>query len=430
MKTFATYTLGCKVNQYETQAIEGMFQEKGYRLVPFDEKADLYIINTCTVTHISDRKSRQMIRHAKKTNPSCLVAVTGCYAQVAPEEVASIEGVDLICGTKEKGMLLSLIEQHCTKETEVRVGDILRTREFEEMKAFVHQDRYRAYIKIQEGCSEFCTYCIIPFARGPVRSRPLEEIRQEAEFLAQKGVREIILTGIHVAAYGKDFKDGTDLLSAVEAASTADGIARVRLSSIEPMTLTREFAQKLRQYPKFCPHFHLSLQSGCDETLRRMNRRYTCVQFRDVVEGIREEFPDAAVTTDIMVGFPGETEEEFSKSLQFAGEISFAQMHIFQYSRRKGTKADRMEGQVPKEIKEERSHRMFDLDEQCRSAFLNHFLGRELEVLFEQEKDGVLDGKAPNYLSVQVPASEAMPGDIKTVRIESADGNGLFGHVV
>lgn len=430
MKTFATYTLGCKVNQYETQAIEGMFREKGYEQVSFDEKADLYIINTCTVTHISDRKSRQMIRHAKKMNPFCLVAVTGCYAQVAPEEVASIEGVDIVCGTKEKGKLLSLAEQHAAGKTEIRVGDILRTREFEEMQASVPAGRYRAYIKIQEGCSEFCTYCIIPFARGPVRSRPLEKIRREAELLAQKGIREIILTGIHVASYGKDLKDGTGLLDAVEAVSAPDGISRVRLSSIEPMTLTREFAQRLKQYPKLCPHFHLSLQSGCDETLKRMNRKYTCAGFREVVEGIREAFPDAAVTTDIMVGFPGETEEEFSQSLRFAEEIRFAQMHIFQYSRRKGTKADRMENQVPKEVKEERSRRMFEVDRICRSAFLERFLGRELEVLLEQDKDGFLEGKAPNYVTVRVPSGEGRPGEIKTVRIADADGDGLFGHIL
>ncbi len=430
MKTFATYTLGCKVNQYETQAIEGMFLERGYRLVPFDEKADLYIINTCTVTHISDRKSRQMIRHAKKTNPSCLVVVTGCYAQVAPQEIAAIEGVALVCGTNEKNQILELIARHTKGSAETRVGNIMRMRSFESMQAAVPAERFRAYIKIQEGCSEFCTYCIIPYARGPIRSRSLEEIRREAEFLAGQGVREVILTGIHVAAYGKDFKDGTDLLHAIEAASSPSGICRVRLSSIEPMKLTREFAKSLRQYPKLCPHFHLSLQSGCDETLRRMNRKYTCAQYREIAEGLRNEFPDAAVTTDIMVGFPGETDEEFMQSYRFAQEIAFAQMHVFPYSRRRGTKADRMENQIPDPVKEERSHKMLELDHICRTAFLKQFLGRDLEVLFEREKNGFLDGKAPNYLTVRIPAGEGRPGEIKWVHIEAVEQGRLFGHAI
>ena len=328
MSTAAFYTLGCKVNQYETEAMIELFKNEGYEICDFSEKADVYVINTCSVTHMGDRKSRQMIRRAKKQNPKAVIAVSGCYSQTAPEEILSIDGVNLVIGNKGRNKITSLIE-NLTCESKVNaVSDIMSTHDFEELHIENYTDRTRAYIKIQDGCSQFCSYCIIPYARGPVRSRPESEIISEIEKLTKKGFTEIILVGIHVASYGKDLKNTflEDLLIKVD---KIEGVKRIRMSSIEPMTLNKEFVEKVKASTKLCPHFHISLQSGCDETLKRMNRHYTTDKYLEIVNGLRDAFSECAITTDIMVGFPGETDEEFDKTAEFVKKADFAEAHVF-----------------------------------------------------------------------------------------------------
>ena len=316
MSTAAFYTLGCKVNQYETEAMIELFKNEGYEICDFSEKADVYVINTCSVTHMGDRKSRQMIRRAKKQNPKAVIAVSGCYSQTAPEEILSIDGVNLVIGNKGRNKITSLIENLTCDSKVNAVSDIMSTHDFEELHIENYTDRTRAYIKIQDGCSQFCSYCIIPYARGPVRSRPESEIISEIEKLTKKGFTEIILVGIHVASYGKDLKNTSleDLLIKVD---KIEGVKRIRMSSIEPMTLNKEFVEKVKASTKLCPHFHISLQSGCDETLKRMNRHYTTDKYLEIVNGLRDAFSECAITTDIMVGFPGETDEEFDKTAEF-----------------------------------------------------------------------------------------------------------------
>lgn len=429
-RTFATCTLGCKVNHYETQAIEKMLVENGYTLLSYEDKADIYIINTCTVTHIGDRKSRQMIRRAKNNNPDSVVVVTGCYAQTAPNEIAAIEGVDIICGTHDHQKLLSLLSAGKPQEQAIVVGDIMNIHEFEEMAAKDYEGHVRAYLKIQEGCNQFCSYCIIPYARGPIRSRSLTRIKEEAERLRDQGVCEIILTGIHVASYGMDFGDGTTLKDAVAAVNDVKGITRIRLSSIEPMTLNETFARQLKQYDKLCPHFHLSLQSGCDDTLKRMNRKYSTKQYANIVSGLREVFPDVSITTDMMVGFAGETDEEFAASLAFAKEMEFSHIHVFQYSRRKNTKAASYANQIEKSIKEKRSKELLALSDESCQTFLQKHIGKTMEVLFEQASSqhaNYLEGKTRNYLSVAVPASDNFIGKSAMVTMQSFEGETLIG---
>lgn len=429
-KTFATCTLGCKVNHYETQAIEKMLLEKGYSLLSYEEKADIYIINTCTVTHIGDRKSRQMIRRAKAKNPDSIVVVTGCYAQTAPQEIAEIEGVDIVCGTHNRQLLPSLLNAFKTDEQTISVDDIMSIHEFEEMASEDYESHVRAYLKIQEGCNQFCSYCIIPYARGPIRSRSLKNIQNEAIRLADDGICEITLAGIHVASYGLDLKDGTALIDAISAVHDVPGIRRIRLSSIEPMTLNQKFAEELQSFDKLCPHFHLSLQSGSDATLKRMNRKYTTTQYEEIVEGLRTVFPNVSITTDMMVGFPGETDEEFEDSLAFAEKIGFSHIHVFQYSKRKNTKAAVMENQIEKSVKEMRSKKLLALSQESCQAFLKKQLGQQVEVLFEQQaKEGFLEGKTRNYLSVIVPADVALIGKSVLVTLNHFEGETLIGTV-
>lgn len=422
MKKAAFYTLGCKVNQYETEAMAELFAAAGYEIRPFEEPADVYVINTCTVTGMSDRKSRQIIRRAKKTNPHAIVAVTGCYAQTAPDRVAEIEGVNLVIGTNGRSSIVQLVEELREDTNVSRVCDIMRVHEFENMSVSDYSERTRAYIKIQEGCNQFCSYCIIPYARGPVRSRAEADILDEVSRLAEKGFREVIFTGIHVASYGLD--TGTDLAELLNKANKIEKIQRIRLSSIEPMTLNREFIGRIRECDKLCPHFHLSLQSGCDETLKRMNRKYTVAQYSEIVDGIRESFPDAAVTTDIMVGFPGETEEEFEKTAAFVRKIGFADAHIFQYSPREGTPAARRSDQVPPEIKEERSKRIMAITQETKRQFLNSFVGKTVEVYFERRcENGLYEGKTANYITVFAAAEEELGGDIRSVVAEAVNAD-------
>ncbi|MBP3360193.1 MAG: tRNA (N(6)-L-threonylcarbamoyladenosine(37)-C(2))-methylthiotransferase MtaB [Clostridia bacterium] len=429
MKTAAFYTLGCKVNQYETEAMAEMFKKRGYEIVDFSEPADVYVINTCTVTSMSDRKSRQIIRRAKKLNPEGIVIAAGCYAQVAPDAVMDIEGVNLVVGTQGKKNIVDEAERLRSSDRSCLVSDISRRHEFEEMEISDYEGMTRAYIKIQEGCNQFCTYCIIPYARGPIRSREPDEVIKEAARLAEDGFSEIILVGIHIASYGLDNKRSS-LSDIILEVNKLQGIKRIRLSSIEPMTLNSEFIEKIRPADKLCPHFHLSLQSGCDETLARMNRRYTTEQYAGIVRAIRTNFPGAAITTDVMVGFPGETEEEFLKSAEFVKEMRFADIHIFQYSRRPGTPAADFPAQVSPEVKERRSKRMEEIKRESMSRFLNSFIGREAEVLFEQPvhgRPGMFEGKTANYITVRVKTDKDLSFRYERVIIEAVEEDGVMG---
>lgn len=429
-KKAAFYTLGCKVNQYETEAMTELFSGAGYDIVPFDEKADIYVINTCSVTNMSDRKSRQIIRRAKKTNPDAIIIVTGCYVQTSAEEVLDINGVNLVIGTKGRSGLVALAEGLTSTSKVNLVGDIMHNHEFEELKITKYEDRTRAFIKIQEGCSQFCSYCIIPYARGPIRSRNEDEVLAEIQKLAENGFAEIILTGIHIASYGLDLKN-TSLEQILAKIEQLDGVKRLRLSSIEPMTLNRDFVNKIKHSKKLCPHFHISLQSGCDETLKRMNRRYTTAQYREIVHGLRDAFPDAAITTDIMVGFAGETEEEFNKTLEFVREMDFAEAHVFQYSQRKGTPAAVMENQIPPEIKEQRSKIIIEECAKSQERFLQKHVGKVMEVLFEQPtKNKTFEGKTANYITVHVPFEEDLSGKFKNVLLEEVKNGIIMGKVI
>ncbi len=430
MKTAAFYTLGCKVNQYETEAMSELFQNAGYDICDFNNKADIYVINTCSVTNMGDRKSRQIIRRAKKTNPNAIIAVTGCYAQTAADEVLAIEGVNLVIGTKDRKNIVSLVENLEPEENINHVSDIMSNHEFEELHINRYSDRTRAFIKVQEGCNQFCSYCIIPYARGPVRSRPIGEVLAEVRELAANGFKEIILVGIHIASYGIDLDDITlaDLIIAVD---KIEGIERIRLSSIEPMTLNRDFIKNISSAKKLCHHFHISLQSGCDETLKRMNRKYTTEQFAEIVRGLRSSFSDAAITTDIMVGFPGETETEFNKTVDFVRNMAFADAHIFQYSPRRGTPAAKRGGQIAPEIKEMRSKIIIDETKKTRDEFLKHFIGRTMRVLFEQPVNGgFFEGKTDNYITAYVKTSENLNDEFRNVLIEKTLDGIAYGKII
>ena len=425
MKSVAFCTLGCKVNQYETEAMLELFKNAGYSEADFDDFADVYVINTCTVTSMSDRKSRQMIRRAKRLNPDAYVIVCGCYAQTAPEAVLATEGVDLVLGTNERHRIVELCE---SKTRGIIVKDILKTHEFEPLEISKQSGKSRAYVKVQEGCNQFCTYCIIPYARGPVRSRPLDEIITESKKLVAAGYTELVYVGIHVASYGIDTKEG-DLADLIVKLNGIEGIKRIRLSSIEPMTLDYNFCEKIKDCDKLCPHFHLSLQSGCDETSKRMNRRYTTSQYAQIVDGLRQFFPDCAITTDIMVGFPDETDEEFGKTLDFVQKTAFADAHIFKYSRRKGTPADKMKNQISPEIKDERSKTLAKICEKSRDEFLQKHIGRQLEVLFEDRNCRYFEGKTANYLTVFVETDEDLSGKYLFVTAKSVKDGAIFANL-
>ncbi len=430
MKTAAFCTLGCKVNQYETEAMEELFSASGYEIVPYSQPADIYIINTCSVTSMGDSKSRRMIRRARKTNPEAIIVVTGCYAQTAPEEVLAIEGVNLVVGNQEKSKIVEKVEKLADNIKVNDVLDIMHTHEFEQLNITHYDNRTRAFIKIQDGCSQFCSYCIIPYARGPVRSRTESEILDEIRTLTSHGFTEFILAGIHVASYGRDL-ECTSLEQLINKVDKIEGVRRIRLSSIEPMTLNRDFVDAIKNCTKICPHFHISLQSGCDETLKRMNRKYTTAQYADIVNGLREAFPDVAITTDIMTGFPGETDEEFEKTARFTSEIAFADAHVFQYSQRKGTPAARRSDQIHPEIKEERSKRIIEITQNSRNEFLSRFVGRDMEVLFEQNaKDGYFEGKTSNYITVYVKTDKDLHSQYRNVHISYIKDGIAYGEII
>ena len=426
---FAIYTLGCKVNQYETQALEGELRRRGHALVPFEEAADAYIVNTCTVTAVSDHKSRQAIRRAKKKNPAAVVGVCGCYAQTAPEEVAAL-GVDLVAGTDGRLPFLDDLEALAQGRgtARVSVGNIMSTRTFEALPAGGLEGRTRAMLKVEDGCVNFCTYCVIPYARGPVRSLPLAAAVEQARRLADEGYRELVFTGIEISSWGQDFHDGSTLTDLVAAVCAAVPDMRVRLGSLEPRTVTREFCARLSVYHDLCDQFHLSMQSGCDATLARMNRKYDTARYYESVKLLNEYFDRPGITTDLITGFPGETEEEFSATLDFIQKCGFSAMHIFPYSPRRGTRAADMAGQVTRAVKEERSHRATAVAEELRRRYLAQWVGEILPVLFEEEKDGLWQGHAPNYTLVRV-RGERLHNVERPVRVLSVQGDALVGEL-
>ncbi len=424
----AIYTLGCKVNQYETQAMEQELTRRGHGLVDFEEKADAYIINTCTVTAVSDKKSRQMIRRARKMNPDAVVAVCGCYAQTKPEEIRSLD-VDLISGTGDRMKFLDLLESAVReKEPVVSMDAALRRRTFEVLPAGGMAERTRAMLKVEDGCVNFCSYCIIPYARGPVRSLPLEIAVEQTRELRQAGYREIVITGIEISSWGQDLKHGTSLIDLLEAVSEAAGEMRLRLGSLEPRTITEEFCRRAAKLPNLCPHFHLSLQSGCDATLKRMNRKYDSARYKESVDLLNAHFDRPAVTTDLIVGFPGETEEEFSATLAFVRSCAFAEMHIFPYSIRTGTPAAEM-AQVAKNVKEERAARAAAVAKEMRETYLRGCVGKMYPVIYEQTYDGLWHGHAPNYVTVAV-SGEALHNVAAETKITGVDGDLLLGELV
>ena len=399
IKKVAFITLGCKVNQYETNAMTQKFIESGYKVVEHHEKADIYVINTCTVTNMSDRKSRQMLRKVKELNNDAVVVACGCYAQVAREELEKIEEIDLILGNNEKNDIVEYIEKYIQEEKkQVEIADVMQQKEFVDFGNVTYTEKTRAVIKVQDGCDRFCSYCIIPYARGRVRSRKPESILSEIEKIAKEGMKEVVITGIHIASYGKDFKENYELIDLLEEINQLQGIERIRLGSIEPLLITEKFMKRLVKLEKVCHHFHLSLQSGCDETLKRMNRRYTTEQFEEIVKLLRKYYEDVVLTTDIIVGFPQETEEEFQKTYDFLKKIKFYKMHVFKYSPRKGTKAAQMTGQIDGNKKEERSQCLIELSNQNEEEYNKKYIGKKVEVLFEEEKDGIYKGHTKNYI--------------------------------
>lgn len=420
MKKVAFYTLGCKVNQYETEAMLEMFKKEGYTQVDSEDFADVYVINTCTVTHMSDRKSRQYIRRMKKKNPEAIIAVVGCYSQVSPEEILDIEEVNLVMGTNERRQIVEEIKKLDATKKASTVDDIMKVRAFEEIEISQTNGRTRAFIKIQDGCDRFCTYCIIPYARGgKVRSRDLESIVSEVKKLVLNGYKEVVLTGIHVASYGKDVKDESiNLLTVIKAINEIDGIERIRLSSVEPVLFTDEFVSEVSKMEKVCPHYHLSLQSGCDETLKRMNRRYTTKEYKEIVDRLRENIPNVAITTDVIVGFPGETNDEFKNTYEFLKDIELSQMHIFKYSPRKGTPAATMENQIDPQMKQLRSDKLLNLNKENFNKFAGRFIGKEIDVLFEQSiAENTYEGLTPNYIRVVVKSDKDIHGQILKVKL-------------
>lgn len=415
MKKAAFYTLGCKVNQYETEAMTESFENAGYEIVDYSEFADVYIINTCTVTNMGDRKSRQIIRRARENNPEALVAVVGCYSQIAPGEVLEIPEVSLVVGTDERSRMVELVEYAMEKEEKLNmVSDIMKVREFEEMSIKSYKSRTRAFLKIQEGCDQYCTYCIIPYARGHIRSRKPDSITAEVKELAENGFKEIVLTGIHVASYGRDLGN-TSLIDIIEKVHEIDGIQRIRMSSVDPNVMTDDFIERLSYLPKICGHFHLSLQSGCDETLKRMNRKYTTGEYRKTVKKLREVFTDVAITTDLIVGFPGETDEEFQKTVDFIGEIAFSGMHVFKYSQRSGTPAAEYINQIKPQVKDARSKVITAIAEKNEEKFKKTFIGRCKSVLYEHPihyEQSLFEGLTDNYIRVVSESQEDIRGKI------------------
>lgn len=428
--TFNIITLGCKVNQYESEAVEELFLEKGYQRQA--RNADIYVINTCTVTNMSDRKSRQMISRARRDNPDAVIAVMGCYSQVKPEEVAEINGVDIVLGSRNKESVVELCEDILqNKNVRDKIIAPSETKSFEELQISNQTEMTRAYLKIQDGCNMYCSYCLIPYARGNIVSRGIGDIVEETKRLAANGFKEIVLTGIHVSSFGKDFNEDISLIDAIEAVAKVDGIERIRLSSMEPRHISRNFLERMKATGKACDHFHLSLQSGSDDILKAMNRKYDTVIFKQKVNLIREVFPNAGITTDIIVGFPGETEENHKQTMSFVEEIKFSKTHLFKFSPREGTRAAKMGDQINGNIKKERLHDLEKLEEKNRIEFLEKQLDQILSVLIESKSDfkGYSGGYSTNYLKVNV--KENIPANtVVDVRITGIKDDELIGEVI
>ncbi len=430
-KTVAIATLGCKVNQYESEAVRESFERAGYTYVDFAQKADVYIVNTCTVTHLSDRKSRQMIRRAKHKNPDSILVVMGCYAQTAPDAVMEIPQVDILIGTDGKKNVLSAVESFLENRNFQNMVTDLTGCGFEPLTIDGSgQEHTRAFLKVQDGCNQFCSYCIIPYARGRIRSRSLADSVAEARRLAKAGFSELVLTGIHLASWGKDSGEG-NLLTLLAALDEVEGIRRIRLGSLEPTLCDDAFVNGIKNLSKLCHHFHLSMQSGCDNTLKRMNRKYTAKDYREALFRLRQAMPDSAFTTDIIVGFPGETDGDFEESYAFTRELELSDAHIFKYSPRSGTPAAKMPCQVSPEKKEERSHRLITLTERNKQLFGEKMVGKTLEVLFEQErKTGLFEGKTENYVTVLVESFENLAGAYRFVTVTACKQGELTGVLV
>ena len=417
-KTVSFYTLGCKVNQYETNAMEQQFIKNNYEIVENTQKADIYVINTCTVTNMAERKSRQMLRRVKEINPSAVLVVCGCYAQVAKNELEQIPEIDIILGINEKNEIVQIVEKYIKemakqekRNQEAEIDDVSKQKEFLDFGDVTYTEKNRAVVKVQDGCNMFCSYCIIPYARGRIRSRKIESVVSEIEKIAKEKIKEVVITGIHVASYGKDFDNENTskkirLIDLLEAINKIDGIGRIRLSSLEPTIVDEEFATRLSKLDKICDHFHLSLQSGCDETLKRMNRKYTTQIYRDAVATLRKYYPEASFTTDVIVGFPDETDEEFAKTYEFLKEIDFYRLHVFKYSPRRGTVAEKMPNQIDGNKKEERSNKLIELSNSMENKHNQSYIGKTVKVLFEEFEDGFFKGHTTNYMMVKVAGEE------------------------
>lgn len=421
-RTVAFHTLGCKVNQYDTQAMRERFEEAGFRTVDFEDRADVYVVNTCTVTGTGDKKSMQTIRRCHRNNPNAAIVVTGCLAQRAADEL-KLPGVRLVLGTQRRGEVVQLLAQALEQDCALIAVETLRQAPFEHLTVHAHEGHTRATMKIQEGCDRWCAYCVIPAVRGPVRSMPLAQVREEAGRLAKAGYRELIVTGIHLASYGRE--RGERLIDAIQAVHDVPGVDRVRLGSLEPVVVTEDFCRALAAMSRLCPQFHLSLQSGSDTVLARMKRRYTAEEYLRAVELLREYLPGCALTTDVLCGFPGETDEEAAETLRFVEKAAFARIHVFPYSRRSGTMADRMPNQVPQAVKNRRAQELIALGNKLEASYAKELIGQDAEVLFEQPAgDGLCEGYTKTYVRVR---AQAQPGELKTVRIVRADGALLFG---
>lgn len=433
MKRVAFHTLGCKVNHYETEAIAELFKDNGYQVVDFTDTADVYVINTCTVTNIGKKKSGQIIRRARRNNKDAIIVVMGCYPQVAHQEVSSIPGVNIIIGTQNRQKVVELVEKFESDRRQiVDVGNITAQREFEDIGIRAYRDRTRAFIKIQDGCDRFCSYCIIPYARGRVRSRRPDSIIDEVNRISQSGYKEVVLTGIHVASYGKDLGN-IELIDIIAGIHEIKGIQRIRLSSIEPLAIDENFVQRCKPLYKLCPHYHVSLQSGCDSTLKRMNRRYTAEQYRNVINMLRNNINDVSITTDIIVGFPGETKEEFEQTYKFLEEMEFSKMHVFKYSPRKGTPAAKFADQVAYSEKEERSNKLLELDLKNQYKFKKRFIGRQMDVLFERQvkrRLELMEGLTPNYINIAVKAGKNLQATIQTVKLTNIECDYIIGEII
>lgn len=425
MKKIAFYTLGCKVNQYETNAMKQKFIDSGYEVVEFEEKSDIYVVNTCTVTNMADRKSRQILRRAKQRNKNSLLVVVGCYVQVGKEELEQIEEIDVILGNNEKNEIVEYVEEYQRKSC--FVSEINKPQEYKEFGNTTYTETVRAFIKVQDGCDNFCSYCIIPYARGRIRSRKIENVISEITDIAQKGIKEVVITGIHIASYGKDMQENITLIDLLEKINEIEGIERIRLGSLEPKLLTEEFIAKLSKLEKICDQFHISLQSGCDDTLKRMNRKYTTQEVEKGIKELRKMYPNSLLTADLIVGFPGETDEDFRTTCDFLKQIGFYKIHTFKYSKRKGTVAEKMPNQILPDVQEQRSKIIMKLSDEMQNEYNQKYLGKTVKVLFEEKEGEYYKGHTTNYMMIYMRSEEKRENEIKDIYIDKIENDRIIG---